>query len=1126
VWFICVFQASAWALPGAWFQPAVRCSDSAVAGPGIVVQQIKEDDVTNLGGLRKGDVLLFWSHGENTGQIELPFDLTILEIEGESIGPVNLQGQRGSQEHRWSITPGSNWWRAVVTRPNLHAALLSTYLRGEQLATHNQNSEAARVWIEAASSISTIAPRTSAWLFLKAADSLRRAQATGESEAAFEKAIAVSANCGWESTRNVAMAMASLADDDFLASLRYWQRSFAVDRRSNDLVTAWILHMMGYEAMNLGKLDEAADYNRQALAIWRELVPNSLAIADGLVLRGFIALNRDDLAEASADFFEALQIQQRIGAYGEAAYTLDRMAAIAVRRDDLATAEAYTRERISIAERAHLSDLSLASGLTRLALVLSERGDFTKASRYALRVLRITKKLDPTAESIASALKNLAMVTDAGGQWVRAEAYAQQALSVSRKDATKKWLVVDCLHVLGNLAESHGELAKAQRYYVAALEAQNDILPASLYASDILTETGNVAQARGRLDEAERLYRESLDIVTKVNPGSINHVETLAALANNLRLKNRPGDAGPLYHDALNTLDDLTRRRGGSDDARATFRAHNQKYYQEYADLLIGEDKPETAFNVLERSRARTLLETLAAAHVDIHKRIDPALVERERILASDIRDLEEARIRALNEQPGNDQIKTIEKGIQDHIAELKNLEESMRAYNSRYTAMTQPQLLSSQEVQSRLLDHDTILLEYSLGEERSFAFAVTPDSLQVSVLPKRAEIERSARRVYALLTARNRVIKGETLAHREERLRKSEGHYAQASQVLSRMILGAMAKQLGERLSNKRLLIVTDGALAYIPFAALPDPQTSQAPEQAGTPLVVNHEIVNLPSASVLAVLRQQQIARPAAAKAVAVLADPVFDKHDKRIRGLRTQPVTTEAGGSRPSGTLSAFSGSPSTALLTRSVSDVGVGGRGGAILTRLRYSRQEADAIMAVTPSGKGMEALDFAANRPTATNSDLSNYRVVHFATHGLLDSARPELSGLVLSLVDENGNPQDGFLGLQDIYNLNLPADLVVLSACETGLGKEINGEGVIGLTRGFMYAGASRVVASLWKVSDVATARLMASFYQSMENDGLAPAAALRAAQTAMWKQRRWRAPYYWAAFQIQGEWK
>jgi CHAT domain-containing protein len=202
------------------------------------------------------------------------------------------------------------------------------------------------------------------------------------------------------------------------------------------------------------------------------------------------------------------------------------------------------------------------------------------------------------------------------------------------------------------------------------------------------------------------------------------------------------------------------------------------------------------------------------------------------------------------------------------------------------------------------------------------------------------------------------------------------------------------------------------------------------------------------------------------------------------------------------------------------------VGINRSGLFLLPRLRYSRMEAQAITAAMPAGKVMLALDFDANRSTATSPELAHYGIIHFATHGLVDSEHPELSGLVLSMVDKHGKPQDGFLQLQDIYNLKLPANLVVLSACETALGKEIKGEGMIGLTRGFMYAGASRVVASLWKVSDVATATLMADFYRAMEKDSMPASAALRTAQINMWKQKRWSDPYFWAAFQIQGEWR
>jgi CHAT domain-containing protein len=213
-------------------------------------------------------------------------------------------------------------------------------------------------------------------------------------------------------------------------------------------------------------------------------------------------------------------------------------------------------------------------------------------------------------------------------------------------------------------------------------------------------------------------------------------------------------------------------------------------------------------------------------------------------------------------------------------------------------------------------------------------------------------------------------------------------------------------------------------------------------------------------------------------------------------------------------------------SFSLLSRSAADAGLSRKGALILPRLPFSRREALSILKTSSAGMTMEALDFDATRAMAMSKELAQYRIIHFATHGLVDSKEPQFSGLVFSLVDKEGNPQNGFLSLQDIYNLDLPVDLVVLSACETALGKEIDGEGLLGLTRGFMYAGAPRVVASLWNINDVAAAELMAKFYVALEKKHLHPAAALRDAQTEMWKQDRWRHPYYWAAFQFQGEWR
>jgi CHAT domain-containing protein len=276
--------------------------------------------------------------------------------------------------------------------------------------------------------------------------------------------------------------------------------------------------------------------------------------------------------------------------------------------------------------------------------------------------------------------------------------------------------------------------------------------------------------------------------------------------------------------------------------------------------------------------------------------------------------------------------------------------------------------------------------------------------------------------------------------------------------------------------------------------------------PVAANRPIILDHELINLQSASAFAVQRQNLANRTPAPKSVAVIADPVFSMNDARFR----------------SGDLIAENTSQSS---TRIIEHLPASATGQLTIPRLPFTRSEADQILAVAPRESSMKALDFRANRSIATSDELSKYRYVHFATHGYLDTTRAGLSAIVLSLVDEQGKPQDGFLRTHDIYNLKLPAELVVLSACETGLGKAVTGEGLEGLTRGFMYAGARRVIVSLWNVNDKATAALMQRLYIGMLRNNKTPAAALRAAQIELLRTQQWQSPYYWAAFVMQGEW-
>ncbi len=275
--------------------------------------------------------------------------------------------------------------------------------------------------------------------------------------------------------------------------------------------------------------------------------------------------------------------------------------------------------------------------------------------------------------------------------------------------------------------------------------------------------------------------------------------------------------------------------------------------------------------------------------------------------------------------------------------------------------------------------------------------------------------------------------------------------------------------------------------------------PESSRGARTANvTNADAEHEIVHLPSASVLALLRQRSATRPPASNQVAVVADPVFSAGDPRLR------TEAELGAPEPTGTAEPWELEP---------------------LDRLSFSRREAEAIIELADRDRSLIALGFDANRETVTGGRLASYRIVHFATHGMLHEGHPELSGLVLSMFDEKGQTRDGRLHLHQIYGLRLRAELVVLSACRTALGEQVRGEGIVGLTRGFMYAGADRVAVSLWNVNDEATAELVRRFYQGMLGAGLPAAAALRQAQLAMLRHEnpRWRAPYYWAGFILQG---
>jgi CHAT domain-containing protein/Tfp pilus assembly protein PilF len=873
------------------------------------------------------------------------------------------------------------------------------------------------------------------------------------------------------------------------------------------------LNNLGYIMIQKGDTDAAAPVFQRALVLEERLEPETIATASTLTNLGRIARQQGSLNKAEEYHRRSLEIRQKASPGGlEHSAGLNNLAMIHVERGDLIEAEKLYLQAIAILEKIAPASSEMAMSLTNLGGLDRFRGNLDMAGEHFSRALVIMEKSAPAGLHVAGLLGNLGSVAQDQGNPIRAREYFLRSLSINEKVAPASLDTALALNKLGSLEQEEKNDKQAKEYYKRALQIEEMVAPRGALAALSLSGLGELAIRDNDLSQAEANYRRALEIRERLSSEHTEYAESLASLASLLRRKGQVDEAGKLFAQALGVLEDQISLLGGGQEVSSNFRAKHVDYYKEYIDLLIQQKQPDLAFQVLERLRARELLKILVT-HLDFGKGEVSSLLAQRRSLAADIAAKSSRRNSLSGNKNAEVQILALDREIRELETQFGNVNSEIRKNNRDYKSLTEPRLLSLKEVQEHLLDADTALLEYDLSEERSYLWLVTSDSRAVYELAKRSDIEAAARKLRNILIARNEVNKYETDSDPLSRSRQADAQYPAVAAELGRMILGPIASSIG----HKRLLVVSDGILQYIPFDVL---TVQDPPAGVSWPLIHDHEIVTLPSASVLAMLKGQIAGTTAAMKTIAVLADPVFDANDARIQPSQKlrkalhgeEPTSRGAEDTPPSDLLS-------KSLMLRSASDVGA--IQGGSFPRLFFARAEAEAILQGIPTGQRLKALDFNASRATAMSEQLRNYRILHFATHGLLNSEHPELSGLVLSLVDKQGKQQNGFLSLKDIYGLNLRADLVVLSACETGLGKDVQGEGLVGIARGFMYAGASSVVASLWKVDDLATGEFMKVFYKGMLNDKLRPAAALRRAQIAMSKRRA--APYFWAGFVLQG---
>jgi len=841
------------------------------------------------------------------------------------------------------------------------------------------------------------------------------------------------------------------------------------------------LYRIGTTYEEQGHGDQALEALGQSIAAYRD-ARDLRGEAVALNYRGNLLRSRQQEDQALVSFQPALDLFRKLEDLPGQASTLNNIGAASFSLGRMRPAVEAYEEASSLWRR--LGDMeNLGRTSINLGKAEVEVGRPDEA-RDALEGARRAFGLNGNPDLLATTLSYLGELEQRQGRLVEARADLEKALAIQRQLKDERGQAVT-LASLGAALLKAGDLDGSWKAQSEALALSRKLGDArdEAYA---LSNLGRVSYVRNQDRDAVAREREARAIFERIGERQGIAACRFGAARSLVRLGDLAGARREL-EPALDLVESLRGEAPGLTFRTAYF-ATKQHYWDLYVEILMQSHEETKALQVSERRRARGLLDELGETRAAVESQADPAL-------AAEIHDVEQ-RLQAAEEKrskllaAGGDAAAraAIEGEIRSLLTRQDVLRNQMRARSPQAAELAPPAPLAVDEIQKHLLDDNTLLLVYALGEEHSFLWTVSPRSVTAYTLPGREAVEAVARQLLEALPQASS---------------EAQASGQRAAKALSNLVLAPAAERIA---SFHRLLVVGDGALQLVPFAVLPDPAPREKAAGRDRLLVEGHELVNLPSASVLSLLRSREpkARKPLEELKVAVIADPVFRADDPRVQGAHPPAVPP-----------------PLPAELSRSARDVGIDQ-----LDRLPFTREEGEAILSLVKKEKGaaFQAFDFDATRDLLASGKLRDYHVLHIATHSLLDSRQPELSGIAFSMVDPTGTPRDGFLRLHEIYDLDLGAGLVVLSACETGAGKEVRGEGLMGITRGFLAAGVPQLVVSLWKVGDRSTAELMKRFYFQLLEKGHPPAEALRQAQLSMLAEPAWSQPRQWAGFIFLGD--
>jgi CHAT domain-containing protein/tetratricopeptide (TPR) repeat protein len=1034
----------------------------------------------------KGDCLLSYDSRP------LPSPSALHAQEDNTFKKAALRVRRGRKTLVIAVKPGP---LGLEVRPELPPSAITFYDEGQAFLRAEKH-ELAVLKFEEAARIAKAAgdQATAAWLQRRIGEEYaglgKWKEALGTQDVAWQLLESIDDPAG-KSRTAAALGGCSQNLSDLTAAQRWLNQALLLDTNAGfEIWVARDLDSLGNIAWLRSDFQEALENYSRALEIRERLSPGSLAVARSLYNLGKVAWSRGDLATALDYDNRSLKIQERLAPDSlEVAATLTDLGNIAFDTGDLSAASGYHSRSLAIRERLAANSSSAAISLNSLGGVAWARGDLQGAQDYYLRALNILEKFGDSPRDIGNNLSNLGTVAAQRGDKQSAKGYFERALIVYQQLAPSSLDVAATFHNLGSVAYEQGDLQSAQEYMARALAIKKILAPNSLDTAISLTDLGNVAIDRSDLATARGYLSSALLIFDRLSPNSLTTASALNNLGYLALKENRFTDAVDTFSRAVSIV---VAQRGQiiSPEGRALLAA---QYTDPYTGLLrsyLELHNLPAAFLTIERARARTLVELLAERNLNLRSEI-PANLLAEQVELDKKRSDAYGKLAKLDAEKDKDLVSELRLDLDRYTGQQKMLEERVRQLSPQFASLRYPEPLDLKSAQATL-EPGTLVLTYYVDKKETYLLSVSKTSIEIHRLPVAASgLEKQIKAFCDEAAAPSPLI---PIGEVQERGR-------QLYNILVRPAQSMVDKA-------QRLILSLDGPLQVLPFAALVTavkPRVRYLSDEKPLDTVSSlTAFVELHSWSASKQKRKM--------KTLVAFGDPIYIKSQMTAEKERGTSQRQELAGM----TSEQMGAGPIAELEKR-----------GLRLVPLPGTRDEVENIAKLF--GKNaLIRLGLDATK-TIVKRDSKEADILHFACHGWLDGQQGLNSGLVLTQPEALGiemKEDNGLLQAWEIFEqLHLNASLVVLSACQTGLGQELRGEGLIGLTRAFLYAGAKSVVVSLWEVNDRSTSELMRAFYYELLK-GIGKDEALRRAMVTVRRDPRWRHPFYWSPFILVGDWK